>query len=250
MPMDPEQRLQHLSHLSTLWTVVQQAHHGTADVAEAARQKLMERYGPAIHRYLLGALRSQDGADDLFQDFALRFLRGDFRGANPQRGRFRSLLKTSLYHLVVDYHRRRQRQPALLGSNAPEPATEELPGSQADEEFLVAWRSELMTRTWEALEHLEKQTGQPFHIVLRLRMDQPDLRSPELAALLSERLGKTVSPEWVRKRLHYAREKFTDLLLDEVASTLEQPTPEELEQEVIDLGLLEYCKDALERRRG
>ncbi|MCI0457208.1 MAG: sigma-70 family RNA polymerase sigma factor, partial [Gemmataceae bacterium] len=174
--MDQE-RQQHLSHLSTLWTLVGRAHDSTADIASAARQQLLERYGPAIHRYLLGAVRDQDAADDLFQEFALRFLSGNFRGADPQRGRFRALLKTSLYHLIIDYHRRRQRQPALLGEKAPEPAVEEMPGAQADEEFLAAWRTELMTRTWEALEQLERQTAQPFYTVLRLRMDEPDLRS-------------------------------------------------------------------------
>jgi RNA polymerase sigma-70 factor (ECF subfamily) len=236
--------------MSTLWTVVRQAHQGPADLADAARQQLIERYGPAIHRYLLGAVRDQDAADELFQEFALRFLRGDFRSADPQRGRFRSLLKTALYHLVIDHHRRRQRQPAQFGDRPVEPAVEDLPGSQSDAEFLAAWRAELMTRTWEALERIERQTAQPFYTVLRLRMDEPNLRSAEMAARLTVQLCKPISAEWVRKRLHFAREKFTELLLDEVASTLERPAFDELEREVIDLGLLEYCKDALERRRG
>ena len=62
-------------------------------------------------------------------------------------------------------------------------------------------------------------------------------------------IGKAVTPEWVRKRLHVAREKFTDLLLDEVARSLEDPAAEDLEQELIDLGLHEYCRAALARRR-
>lgn len=242
---------QHLSHLDTLWTVVRQAHQSPVDGSTAAQQRLLEHYGPAVYRYLLGASHSQDAADELFQEFALRLLRGQFRNADPSRGRFRSFLKTALSNLVTDYHRRRQRQHAPLTADAPEPVAEQAsPGSEDDEAFLTAWRAELMARTWQALERIERQTGQPFHTVLRFRLDNPDLRSPEMAERLTARLGKTVSAEWVRNRLHHAREKFTDLLLDEVARTLDRPTPDELEQEVIGLGLLEYCKDALQRRRG
>jgi hypothetical protein len=59
-----------------------------------------------------------------------------------------------------------------------------------------------------------------------------------------------VTAEWVRKRLFLAREKFTDLLLDEVARSLGDPSADEVEQELIDLGLFDYCRAALERRGG
>lgn len=96
---------------------------------------------------------------------------------------------------------------------------------------------------------LEQETGQPLHTVLRFRADHPKARSPEMAERLSAQLGKAVTPEWVRKRLHVAREKFTDLLLDEVARSLEDPAAEDVEQELIDLGLHDYCRAALARRR-
>ena len=38
------------------------------------------------------------------------------------------------------------------------------------------------------------------------------------------------------------------LLLDEVTHSLERPAAEELEQELVELGLLDYCRPALERR--
>ena len=52
----------------------------------------------------------------------------------------------------------------------------------------------------------------------------------------------------VRQTLHRARERFADLLLDEVIQSLDHPDAERLEQELIDLALLEYCRPALERR--
>src|SRR5438477_13217082 len=61
-----------LSKISTIWTVLRQAHGGPADAAAAAQQVLLQRYGGAIHRYLLAILRDRHAADDLTQEFGLR----------------------------------------------------------------------------------------------------------------------------------------------------------------------------------
>jgi hypothetical protein len=57
-----------------------------------------------------------------------------------------------------------------------------------------------------------------------------------------------VSADWVRQNLRRAREQFADLLLDELTQSLEDPTRERLEEELVDLRLFSYCQDALERR--
>jgi RNA polymerase sigma factor (sigma-70 family) len=245
--MNPDARDEHLSHLATLWTVVEQAHQGTAGEVEPAQRRLLDYYGPAIHRYLLGAVRNIDLADDLFQEFALRLVRGDFRKADRQRGRFRQFLKTALYHLVIDAHRRQQRQ-ALPLAEGHEPAAAEPSQAESDVQLLQAWRAELMARTWEKLEAEDQQNKQHLYLVLRFRRDHPEVRSPEMAEQLGPLVGKPISAGWMRKRLLMARERFTDLLLDEVVRSLDEPTEEELEQELIDLELFEYCKSALQRR--
>jgi len=241
-------REQHLSHISTLWTLVRQAHADPADGGDA-RGALLERYSAAAHRYLLGALRDQEAADELFQEFALRFVRGDFRAADPDRGRFRDYLKTSLFHLIVDHQKRRQARALPLGPDVPEPAAPPDP-SDSERDFLNSWREGLMDRTWQALEELERQTGQPHHTILRLRVEQPLLSSADLAAQVGDRLGKAFTVDGVRQALHRAREKFTDLLLEEVAGSLREPSREELERELIDLGLWTHCRSALERRQS
>src|SRR5262249_8409202 len=71
----------HLSQIETHWSAVFLAHRGPRDAAAEAQRALMERYGGAVHRYLLASLRDPEAADDLAQEFALRFLRGDFRRA-------------------------------------------------------------------------------------------------------------------------------------------------------------------------
>jgi RNA polymerase sigma-70 factor (ECF subfamily) len=213
---------------------------------------MLRRYSPAIYRYLLGALRDPDAADELFQEFALRFVRGDFHRADERRGRFRDFLKTALFHLVVDAQRRRKRppDPRASGDHGPEPAVDAPPDAdeaEAERQFLQVWRSELLARAWDGLAEHERRTGQPLHAVLRLRSDHPDLRSPALAERLGARLGRAVSAVWFRKKLCQAREAYTDFLLDAVARSLTNPTRDDLEQELIDLGLLTHCREALDR---
>ena len=99
---EPTERL---NQIHTLWSQVRKAHEQTGDLARDARQALLGRYGGAIHRYLLGALRDEEAANDLAQDFAFRFLHGDLRNADQERGRFRDFVKGVLFHLVADFQR-------------------------------------------------------------------------------------------------------------------------------------------------
>jgi RNA polymerase sigma-70 factor (ECF subfamily) len=246
--MDEPTADRHLSHISTLWSLVYRAHLGRPEDIGAAQQALLERYAGAVRRYLLGALRDPEAADELFQEFSLLFLRGDFRGADPARGRFRNFVKTAVFHLIVDYQRRRRGPAATPAPLRTEPAVE--PPSQPDAEraFVESWRQQLIERTWQGLRELEQATGQPHHTVLRFRTDNPVLSSADLAAQLGPQLGKAFTVSGVRQALHRARERFTELLLDEVVQSLENSSPEELEQELIDLRLLTYCQSALARR--
>jgi DNA-directed RNA polymerase specialized sigma24 family protein len=241
---------EHLSTIETCWTDVRNAHHGSAEVVRAAQQRLIQRYGAAISRYLRAALHDPNEADEVFQKFALRLARGDFRGADSHRGRFRSYLKAALFRLVYDHRKQRSRQPALLLESVPEPAAQlqPQPGDASEQEFLAIWREELLAAAWRALADLENRTGKPLHAVLKYRVQHPGVRSFETAAHFAARLGKPLSPEWVRKRLHQARETFIKLVVDEVAFSLEHPTTEALEQELLDLGLLDYCRAHLGRR--
>jgi RNA polymerase sigma-70 factor (ECF subfamily) len=245
--MSPNDANKPLNEIPTFWTVVCQAHDGTPHTVSAAQKQLLERYGKAVQRYLLGALHDPHAADELFQEFALRFLRGDFHRADPERGRFRDFVKGVLSHLIADYHRRRQKQPLPLpaGSLAPD-ALAQGP-DDLDRPFRDSWRDELLSRAWTALAEVESQTGQPFHTVLLFRAQNPDLRSPQMAERLSKRLGKAVTAAGVRQTLHRARDKYADLLVADVLQTLNEPTLPALEQELADLGLLNYCAGALER---
>jgi RNA polymerase sigma-70 factor (ECF subfamily) len=244
--MDPDRPPSHLSRSSTPWTLVRLAHADSEADAATAQRLLLQRYGGAVYRYLRGALRDEDAALELFQEFVLRFLRGDFRRADPAGGRFRDYLRAALRHLVTDYHRERRAQPQPLPVDLAQRAAPA--GEEADSEaaFLHSWREELVNRTWEAL-----ATAKPtYHAVLVFHMENPEVPSAGVTEQLAARLSKPFTAAHVRVTLHQAREKFAELLLDEVAHSLGACTEAELVHELHALQLLKLCAPALARRKG
>ena len=241
--MDPDR----LSQIETMWSVVRLAHDQERDTGKSAQEAILDRYGGAARRYLLGALRDSEAADEVFQDFALRFVRGDFRSADPERGRFRQFLKTILFRMVMDYHRHRKRTPNTYAmDSAHEPGVE---GDEVEREtqFVNSWREDLLARTWLALGREEATTGKPVYTTLKTRAELPDLHSPELSMEVGRKLGKEISAANLRVMLHRARELFADLLIEEVIHSLDQPDSEKVESELIELRLVEYCRPALLR---
>ena len=96
------------------------------------------------------------------------FFAGDFARANPERGRFRDLLKVAVRNMVRTYWSRKQRRtgvPLDVDQLPLEPADE-----SGDEEWNAAWRRSLLQMTWAALEAYERsQPGSVVYTVLRLR---------------------------------------------------------------------------------
>ena len=248
MAVEKEDRDPRLTEISTQWTLVFQAHQGTPEQVAAAQVELMARYAGAVHRYLLAALRDPEAAEDLNQEFAVRFLRGDFHRADPARGRFRDFLRRALRNLMTDFHRRKNVRPRPMGDYLPEPAdlADEV---DFDRQFLASWRAEMMSRAWQGLAKLQAKTGQPYHAVLKLRVEHPDLSSAQLAERLSASLGRPIQAGGMRMALQRARDRFVEFLVEEVSGGLADPSPDQVEQELIDLGLHKYCKPAI-RRRG
>jgi RNA polymerase sigma-70 factor (ECF subfamily) len=231
-----------LSRISTEWTVVFRATVPGSEES-SAQQALLQRYCGAIYRYLLAALQDPESADDAAQEFALCFVRGELRRADPGKGRFRDFVKTALDPLIAEY-RKRQRKGAAAAAR-PTPSPEEQ--ATLDRTFTTSWREELMTRAWESLARLQETSGQPLHAALRLRAERPELHSEALAGELGKRLGRPVTAGEVRRAVHTAREKFAEFLVTEVAHSLESSDPKRLVQELIDLGLTDYCRPALEK---
>jgi RNA polymerase sigma factor (sigma-70 family) len=246
--VDDAELVERLSRIKTHLTELLQAHLGQGEDAVAARQQLVLRYYGAAYRYLLGMLRDLGAAEELTQDFAVRFLRGDFKHYDPERGRFRDYLKVALRHLVADYWRqkkqRQEREHQPHQSQQAEPMVEASPDVEFDRAFIEKWKEELLARTWEALEKNQEENNQPFYTVLRCATDQPGLPSTQLATQVGAQLGKSLTPENLRQLVHRARERFGELLKAEVAHSLGTARPEEVEAELVELGMISHCRQA------
>ncbi|HEY6562856.1 MAG TPA: sigma factor, partial [Pirellulaceae bacterium] len=160
--METDALAERLSHIRTQWSAVFDAHraeHGNCDT----RNQLVHRYLGAVHRYLLGAVKDPELAEDLCQEFAVRFLRGDLRRADPDRGRFRDYVRTVLINLVNDAHRSRQARPVPLGAGHEGIVAPVLRDDEDHVDFIATWREELIARTWDTLREINPM----FHAVLR-----------------------------------------------------------------------------------
>lgn len=236
-----------LSRIDTLWSVVRRAHESEVDSATDAQQQLLERYGGAIRRYLLAGVRDREAADEIFQDFALKFVRGDFKQVDPERGRFRSFVKTVLYRMVALHFRKKgSSQERNFEAFPDQEFDSEIPTAAFEQQFLDSWRDDLLARTWQALSDYEANGGGPYHTVLQMRIQRPGMKTAELAEVIADKLDKPTSAGSCRVLVHRSREKFAMLLIETIAETLEDATNEAIESELIDLKLIDYCREALE----
>ena len=170
-----------------------------------------------------------------------------FSGARPEKGRFRDYLRTSLIHLVADY-RRSQHKHAKARAGAP---LDEVASVESDHDlFSDSWRDELLHQAWEALRVMEASSGRPHYTALKLRVDHPDWRSAHIARQLNQRDEGTplYNDASVRKVIQRARAKFAECLIEEVSRSIETTDRERIEQELIDLDLLVYCRQVLDGR--
>ena len=247
--MDADDLPSRLSRISTIWTLVAEAGHGPASGKPDPRLALIQRYQGAAYRYLLAAVRNPDVADELFQEFALRVVQGRFSRAEPTKGRFRDYLKSALVRLVTDHYRAQCKRSSVADPARLEVATTDPDPVALDASFIASLRDELLARAWANLAEAEQRGGQSHYSVLRFRADHPALSSAEMAAQLNTQLRSknAFTDTSVRKALQRARAAFADFLVADVAHSLGHPTADELQQELIELALLDYCA-ALARR--
>ena len=231
-----------LDAIATQWSLIRQAHTlGTPENAADARRLLVLRYAPAMRRYLGRMTRDTDAADDLAQEALVRLMRGDFAGADPNRGRFRDLLKAAVRNLARNqWAKEARRRPsefdiALLASD-----------DDADRDWLADWRKTVLDHAWAAIKTAEESNsaGHP-HTILRLRTEHPEETSDQLAERLAAKLGTPMRADAARQMLHRARRRFAEAVIADVRGSLDDASPERLNDELAALELLEYMRDSL-----
>lgn len=244
--LDNEGNHARLSRIETHWSVIRRANVSDREIASSAKHDLIGRYGGAIRNYLGGALKNDDIANELYQDFVLKFLAGELKNISPDKGRFRSFVKTVLFRMVAYHFRKLSTDKVknvipLADFEAVAP-----PNEEDNNDFLIAWRSEILKRTWEELAALEMEGGPNYYSVLTSKVENPLAESEELAEIISSITGKQITQGNARVLVHRSRDKFANLMLQSISESLENPTRDAVESELIDLGLIEFCRGAID----
>jgi RNA polymerase sigma factor (sigma-70 family) len=227
-----------LEMIETDWTLVFEPAH------------LVLRYAPAIQSYLNTLLRNRHDAEEVAQEFFLSVTQHGLPRVHQDRGRFRDYLKKVVRNQALNFLRDNQNRSTdtdLLKVPAPEDT-----GNNPDRDWLVHWRRCLLKRAWQRLkDHGKRAPKSRYFTVLSLCATHPGEDSRQLAGRASALEGGAISPDAFRKQVSRARRVFAQLLVHEVAQTLEHPEPADVEAELVDLELMTYVRDYLPiRRRG
>ena len=200
--------------------------------------------GEALSPLLVSPLRLHptpglpaEDAQDLTQAFFAHLLSKDFlRGVRPEKGRFRSFLLTCLQHFLADEWER--AHTAKRGGARPEIL---LDWAEAENRYrldaLVEPNPEsLYERRWaidlldHALERLrtEAVAGGKQAVFDQLQCCLLGERTTETYAQLGARLG--LSESAVKVTVHRLRQRYRELLREQIAHTVTRP--EEIEEEM------------------
>lgn len=228
---------------TTRWSVILtsvDSQAGEQQSAEALAQ-LCRIYWRPIFVFVSRRVHLQEDAEDFTQDFFLKVLTGDLlRRADPDRGRFRSLLLKSVKDFLNDAcdrarSRKRGGEEKFISWEewmAEAPSHLMLPVAAekswpAEKVFDVRWAA---TVAEQALLRLQKECvahkrARVFDVLSgTLTADRDDISYEPLARELR------VKPADIKRLLHRLRQRFRELLRAEIADTVADPA--EVDDEV------------------
>ncbi|HEY2680829.1 MAG TPA: sigma-70 family RNA polymerase sigma factor [Candidatus Udaeobacter sp.] len=228
---------------TTRWSVVLACgdSQGDEEMARNALAELCKTYWRPVFAFICRNGHSVPDAQDLTQDFFLMVLEGDIlKRADPNRGRFRSLLLKALQNCLANDNIRKRAHKrggdmkfvswdewmaeAPSHFSIPKLESENWP---AERIFDVRWAA-------TAAEHALRQLGEECEARGRRRVFDVlgDYLAAERQDVSYQKLSKTLGvPEASVKRIvHELRVRYRDLLRAEVAQTVEKP--EDVDEEL------------------
>ena len=228
----------------TDWSMIFDAAGDDADRAASAMDRLARRYWTSFYAFFVSKGRDVHSAADLTQRFVCNVLLGRdlVKSADPNRGRFRSLLLAALKAFLKeeDRHRRaKKRQPASGPPVGLDPAELERAAVSRDQSpdaaFCAQWSATIVRRVLDTVRAGCLADGQePHWIVFECRVVRPILTGEPAGEYgeLVERLGlqdaSQASNMMITVKRRFARELYA-----EVARTVNDPAL--VEEEVHEL---------------
>lgn len=234
---------------TTRWSLVLHAGGTDPEQAKAALEQLCRSYWFPVYAFVRRKGLDPDTAADLTQDFFCKLLANGFvEGLTQEGGRFRSFLLTALNRFLINQWQKGQR--AKRGAGAAVDSIEALIAERGEASYLSemshadtpeklfqrAWAEALLERVLNRLsEECTDRQDQRFSVL------KPFLASGEDPPALSEAAAQLgLSLPAFKSLLHRFRQRYRELLLDEVSQTVGSRT--EVAEEV--RGLLQVLRGA------
>jgi RNA polymerase sigma factor (sigma-70 family) len=210
---------------TTRWSLVVAAGEPHQKEARSALVSLCENYWYPLYAYLRRRGYPTDQAQDLTQEFFVRVLEGRYLDrADPEKGRFRSFMLTSLKFFVADEGDRERARKRGGGVLVPlefssgeqryqrEPAHDETP----ERIFERRWALAVLDRVVERLRNEFVQHGRPEDFE-RLKMFLLGQADAPYAALAHE---MNTSEGALKVAIHRFRKRYRELFRQEIADTV------------------------------
>ena len=222
---------------TTRWTLVVAAGDPQRKDARSALVSLCENYWYPLYAYLRRRGYAPDQAQDLTQEFFMRVLEGRYLDrADPEKGRFRSFILTSLKFFVADEQDRQRAQKRGGGAVVSfefssgesgeeryqrEPGHDETP----DRIFERRWALSMLERVMERLRDEFVQHGRPENFE-RMKVFLLGQSEAPYAALARE---MNTSEGALKVAIHRLRKRYRELFRQEIADTVADPAEVESE---------------------
>jgi RNA polymerase sigma factor (sigma-70 family) len=220
---------------TTRWTLVVAAGDPDRNEARSALVSLCENYWYPLYAYVRRRGYPADQAQELTQEFFTRLLEGRYLDrADPEKGRFRAFILTSLKFFVADEADRQRAQKRGGGAVASlefssgevryqrEPAHDETP----ERIFERRWALSVLDRVVERLRNEFLQHGRPEHFE-RLKVFLLGQSDAPYAALARE---MNTSEGALKVAIHRLRKRYREFFRLEIADTVANPV--EVESEI------------------
>jgi RNA polymerase sigma factor (sigma-70 family) len=219
---------------TTRWTLVIAAADPRRKEARSALISLCEGYWYPLYVYVRRRGYPADQAQDVTQEFFIRVLEGRYLDrADPEKGRFRAFILTSLKFFLADEADRGRAQKrgggAVLSLEFPsgedryqrEPAHDETP----ERIFERRWALSVLDRVVEKLRNEFVHHGRPEHFE-RLKVFLLGQSDAPYAALARE---MNTSEGALKVAIHRLRKRYRELFRQEIADTVADPADVESE---------------------